>query len=47
LDENKVLTKQETDLIAGQKTEITRINREYDALRARMQPLWTRAAMGR
>ncbi|MBN2690641.1 MAG: DUF4124 domain-containing protein [Burkholderiaceae bacterium] len=47
LDENKVLTKQETDLISGQKTEITRINREYDALRARMQPLWTRTATGR
>ena len=47
LDENKVLTKQETDLISGQKAEITRINREYDALRARMQPLWTRTATGR
>lgn len=47
LDENKVLTKQETDLISGQKAEITRINREYDTLRARMQPLWTRTATGR
>jgi hypothetical protein len=44
LDENKVLTKQQTELIAGQKDEIVRINREYDALRTRMKPLWARAS---
>ena len=44
LDENKVLTKQQTALIQGQKAEIVRINHEYDALRTRMKPLWARAS---
>ncbi|MGA8009563.1 MAG: DUF4124 domain-containing protein [Thiomonas sp.] len=43
LDENRVLTAQESELISGQNTEINRINREYDALRARMKPLWARS----
>ncbi len=43
-DENKVLTQQETELIVGQKAEIDRINREYDALHARMKPLWARTS---
>ena len=42
LDENKVLTQQEITLISGQNAEIARINREYDALRKRMKPLWAR-----
>lgn len=46
-DENKVLTAQENALISGQQQEIARINREYDALRARMQPLWARTAKTR
>lgn len=46
-DENKVLTQQETRLIAEQNEEIARINREYDALRARMKPLWARTAPSR
>ncbi|WP_288092768.1 DUF4124 domain-containing protein [Thiomonas sp.] len=44
LDENKVLTKQQSELIQGQKAEIVRINHEYDALRTRMKPLWARAS---
>lgn len=47
LDENKVLTRQETDLIVGQKAEIARINHQYDALRERMKPLWARAMAAR
>ncbi|OYV33487.1 MAG: hypothetical protein B7Z80_23925 [Rhodospirillales bacterium 20-64-7] len=47
LDENKVLTQQETTLISGQNAEIARINREYDALRMRMQTLWARTATTR
>jgi hypothetical protein len=46
-DENKVLTQQENTLITGQNAEIARINREYDALRARLKPLWARAASAR
>lgn len=46
-EENKVLTAQENTLISGQQEEIARINREYDALRARMQPLWARTAASR
>lgn len=47
LDENKVLTQQEITLISGQNAEIERINREYDALRIRMKPLWARTTSGR
>ena len=47
LEENKVLTKQEHDLITGQTAEITRINQTYDALIERMKPLWDRATPSR
>lgn len=46
LDENKVLTQQENDLIVGQNAEIARINREYEALRVRLKPLWARTSTG-
>ena len=46
LDENKVLTQQENDLIVGQNAEITRINREYEALRVRLKQLWARTTTG-
>ncbi|WP_154048508.1 DUF4124 domain-containing protein [Thiomonas intermedia] len=46
LDENKVLTQQENDLIVGQNAEITRINREYETLRIRLKPLWARTTTG-
>ena len=46
LDENKVLTHQENELIIGQNAEIARINREYEALRIRMKPLWARSTSG-
>jgi len=39
-----VLTKQQSELIQGQKAEIVRINHEYDALRTRMKPLWARTS---
>lgn len=45
-DENKVLTQQENDLIVGQNAEIARINREYEALRVRLKPLWARTSTG-
>jgi len=46
-DENKVLTQQETMQVSGQNAEIARINREYDTLRARLKPLWSRTTSAR
>ncbi|MGE0073250.1 MAG: DUF4124 domain-containing protein [Thiomonas sp.] len=46
-EENRVLTQQENELIATQSAEIERINRNYDALLARMRPLWKRLGDGR
>ncbi len=44
-EENRALTEQEKELIANQKQEIDRINRQYDALKARMGPLWEQARL--
>lgn len=44
-EENRALTEQEQALIANQKQEIDRINRRYDALKARMGPLWEQARL--
>ena len=45
-EENRVLTQQEHELIAGQQAEVVRINRNYDTLLTRMHPLWTRHDSG-
>ena len=45
-EENRALIQQEHELITNQRAEMAQINKQYDDLLHRMQPLWAQAGSG-